>query len=432
MRAAPALVPGPWPATARRDVQGVLLLGGVPVTALAERFGTPAYIVDESEFRARCAMFARAFDGFDIYYAGKSFLCKAIARIVAEAGLRLDVCGGGELAVALAAGFPPNRIVLHGNNKSAAELTRALTSGVGRIVIDSENEIELLSAIARRLGVRATVLLRVVAGVRTDTHPHNATGHEDQKFGLGRSAAGPAIARIRADDRFELAGLHTHLGSQIRTPAAYEAALTRLLDLRARAAPACPEINLGGGFAMAYTEPDTGIDLEDLARELQARADAHSRTRGLTVPRLAIEPGRSIAGPAGCTLYRVGTVKERPGLRTYVAVDGGLSDNIRPALLGADYTAALAGRCSTARGIRVRVVGRHCDAGDILVREGTLPADVRPGDLLAVPGTGAYCRSFSSNFNHSPRPPVVGVRSGRARVLVRGETEEDLLRLDLG
>lgn len=424
-----------WSANTTRDRAGVLRVAGVPVTELAREFGTPAYLFDEADFRARCMWFSEVFAGFDVYYAGKAFLCRAVAKVVAASGLRLDVCSAGELAVARAAGFPVSRLVVHGNNKSADELAEAVRLGVGRIVVDSAEEIEALSALAARLDRPVSILVRVTAGVHTDAHDHNATGHEDQKFGFTRSdgAADAAIRRVREDSRLDLVGLHTHIGSQIREPDGFEEALRVLLELRARTGgQPVAELSLGGGFGIAHTAAETALDVADLARRLRAVVEEEVRSGGLPAPRLAIEPGRAIVGPAGSTVYRVGVVRRRPGGLTYVAVDGGLSDNIRPALLGAEYTVVLANRDSAAALVPVRVVGKHCDAGDIIVRNGTLPGDVRAGDLLIVPRTGAYCRSFASNFNHTPRPPVVGVHDGGARVLVRRETVDDLLRLDLG
>ena len=433
-----ALLPRLWPRTAMRHPDGVLRIGGVSVADLADRFGTPAYLFDEHEFRTRCAEFRAAFHDFDVYYAAKAFLCKVAVRLVAQAGLNLDVCTGGELAVALAAGFPPERIVLHGNNKSAAELHDALGYGVGRVVVDSLDEIDQLAALARRYRTRARVLVRVTAGVRSDAHDHNATGHLDQKFGIpvDGGAAAEAIGRVLGSGALDLRGVHTHLGSQILDTTAYGIAAGRAIALYAGVAAThgiqLPELNLGGGFGIAYTEADHPATPAELAAQLRRAAADACREHGIATPRLAVEPGRAIAGPAGCTLYRVGTVKRIDGVRTYVSVDGGVSDNIRPALFGTRYPVTLAGRASAAPPAPARVVGRHCDAGDIVVRDAFLPADVRSGDLLAVAATGAYCRSWANNFNHTPRPPVVAVSGGQARVVVRRETVEDLLRLDLG
>jgi diaminopimelate decarboxylase len=432
------LVPMLWPSTVRRGEDGVLEVGGRDVRSLAEEFGTPAYIFDEADFRARCRRFKRAFGGADVFYAGKAFLCKAVVRIIAEEGLSLDVCTGGELAVALAAGLPPERMGLHGNNKSARELRRAVDAGVGRIIVDSFDEIERLTAIARETGTRPKVLVRVTVGVEAHTHEYIATAHEDQKFGfsLTGGAAGRAVARILADGVLELRGLHSHIGSQIFDSAGFEVAARRILALHHRVLEEhgveLPELDLGGGFGIAYTTQDTPAEPDDLATELMKIIKQECAALHLSVPHVAVEPGRAIVGPAMFTLYEVGTVKDVDGIRTYVSVDGGMSDNIRTALYDAAYSATLAGRASAEPAILARVVGKHCEAGDIVVKDEFLPADVRAGDLLAVPGTGAYCRSMASNYNHVPRPPVVAVSGGAARVIVRRETEDDLLNLDVG
>lgn len=432
-----ALVPRLWPQTVTRRDGGVLAVGGVPVSELAERFGTPAYVLDEADFRARCREFREAFGGFDVYYAGKAFLCRAVARVVADEGLCLDVCSGGELSVALAAGFPPGRIGLHGNNKSVAELTRAVDAGVGRIILDSFGEIDRLSAVARRRGVRPNVLVRVTVGVEAHTHEYIATAHEDQKFGfsLAGGAAAEAVARVLDEDVLELRGLHSHIGSQIFDTSGFEVSARRVLGLHAqirdRYGVELPELDLGGGFGVAYTTQDDPAPPADLAAGLMKIVDEECAARRLEIPRLCIEPGRAIVGPAMFTLYEVGTVKDVDGIRSYVSVDGGMSDNIRTALYDASYSATLASRASTAAPILARVVGKHCEAGDVVVKDEFLPADVAPGDLLAVPGTGAYCRSMASNYNHVPRPPVVAVGDGQARVIVRRETEDDLLALDV-
>jgi diaminopimelate decarboxylase len=365
---------------------------------------------------------------------------------VAEEGLHLDVCTGGELAVAQRAGFPAERIGFHGNNKTVAEIREALSYGVGRIVVDSFQEIDRIAAVAADLGVVAPVMVRVTVGVEAHTHEFIATGHEDQKFGfsLAGGQAEEAARRILARrDVFDLRGLHSHIGSQIFDTSGFEAAAHRLVGLHARIADEhghhCPEIDLGGGYGIAYTSQHTPLPAAILAeemagiveRELKAVGDGDTRH----LPRVSVEPGRAIVGPSTFTLYEVGTVKEVEigggHLRTYVSVDGGMSDNARPALYEADYSCTLASRYSDAGPRLSRVVGRHCESGDIVVLDEYLPADLAPGDLIAVPGTGAYCRSLSSQYNHTPRPPVVAVRGGRSRVLVRRETIEDLLALDV-
>ncbi|GIF64262.1 diaminopimelate decarboxylase [Asanoa ishikariensis] len=433
-----ALVPQLWPRGVVRDSDGVLTVSGLNVKDLRAEFGTPAYVLDEDDLRARARAFQAAFQGHDVYYAGKAFLCRAVVRAIDEEGLFLDVCSGGELATALSAGMSPERIGFHGNNKSVRELERAVDAGVGRIIVDSFDEIDRLAAIARERGKRQPVLVRVTVGVEAHTHEFIATAHEDQKFGfsVGGGAAFKAVCKILDDDVLDLRGLHSHIGSQIFDASGFEVAARRVLALQAQIRDArgveLPEIDLGGGFGIAYTTQDDPAAPADLAERMLKIVDDECEARGLAVPKLSVEPGRAIVGPAVFTLYEVGTVKDVDGLRTYVSVDGGMSDNIRTALYDASYSATVAGRASTADPILARVVGKHCESGDIVVKDEFLPADVQPGDLLAVPGTGAYCRSMASNYNHVPRPPVVAVRGGEARVIVRRETEDDLLALDVG
>lgn len=443
---ADALVPHLWAQNVSK-VDGVVTVAGEPVTDLAEEFGTPLYVVDEDDFRARARAFRDAFPDADVYYAGKAFLCVATARWVNEEGLNLDVCTGGELAVALRAGFPPARIGLHGNNKSVAELRRALEAGVGRIIVDSLEEIDRLVALTAETGREAAVMVRVTAGVEAHTHEYISTSHEDQKFGfsIADGAALEAVRRVvaaRSDGGggLRLLGLHSHIGSQIFVTDGFEVAARRVLRLHAQIAAELgvtpPELDLGGGFGIAYTTQDDPRSPEDLARGLLKIVDDECAALGLEVPQLSLEPGRAIAGPSTFTLYEVGTTKE-VGLdggasRRYVAVDGGMSDNIRPALYSADYSCTLASRRSASQPVLSRVVGKHCESGDIVVKDEYLPADVAAGDLLAVPGTGAYCRSLASNYNHVPRAAVVAVRDGEARLVLRRETEDDLFTLDVG
>jgi diaminopimelate decarboxylase len=445
-----ALVPQLWPANVERAADGVLRVAGVGVEEIADRFGTPAYVVDERDFRSRARAFKLAFHSAfgalgapaEVFYAGKAFMNTAVVRWIADEGLGLDVCTGGELAVALRAGFPPERIGMHGNNKSEAELARALTVGIGRIVVDSAVEIDRLAWLARQRGAPAKVMLRVTVGVEAHTHEYIATAHEDQKFGfsLAGGSAADAVSAVLADSSLEMIGLHSHIGSQIFDTAAFEVAARRTLGLHAQIRDEhgveLPELGLGGGFGMAYTTQDDPQPPGELAGELAAIVGTECQTLSVALPQVSVEPGRAIAGPSTFTLYEVGTVKpvelDAGAIRTYVAVDGGMSDNIRAALYGADYSCTLAGRRSDAPSVLARVVGKHCESGDIVVKDEFLPADVRPGDLLAVPGTGAYARSMASTYNHVPRPPVVAVRDGQARVIVRRETEEDLLRLDVG
>ncbi len=435
------LDPAIWPLTARR-VDGAIALGGRSVVELAAEHGTPALFLDEADLRARAAGFVAAFAGADVFYAGKAFLCGAVARWLDEDGLGLDVCTGGELAVALRAGFPPARIAMHGNNKSVPELTRAVDAGVGRIIVDSFAEIDRLAAIAAAAGVRQRVLIRVTVGVEAHTHEFIATAHEDQKFGfsLATGAALEAARAIAAAPALELAGLHSHIGSQIFDLSGFGVAAERVVGLLGRIRDelglALDEIDLGGGLGIAYVAGDAPQAPAAIAAALQAIVERECTALGLPVPRLSVEPGRAIVGPSAITVYEVGTIKpvELGGgaQRVFVSVDGGMSDNIRTALYDAVYTCVLANRESTAPPMLARVVGKHCESGDIVVRDAWLPSDLAPGDLLAVAATGAYCHSMASNYNHVPRPPVVAVRDGASTVLVRRETEDDLLRLDMG
>ncbi|ANW18094.1 diaminopimelate decarboxylase [Streptomyces clavuligerus] len=428
-----------WSRTVDRNEDGVATVGGLDVTRLAEEFGTPAYILDEDDFRARCRAWADAFGpGADVFYAGKAFLSRAVVRWLHEEGLNLDVCSGGELLTALDAGMPADRIAFHGNNKSLEEIERAVRAGVGRIVLDSFQEIARVAHVAQGLGVRQRVLIRITVGVEAHTHEFIATAHEDQKFGLplagGQAAEG--VRRALGLDGLELIGLHSHIGSQIFDTSGFEVAAHRVVGLlqqvRDEHGVELPEIDLGGGLGIAYTPDDDPREPRHIAKALHEIVTRECENAGLRPPRISVEPGRAIVGPTAFTLYEVGTIKPLPGLRTYVSVDGGMSDNIRTALYDAEYSVSLVSRVSDAAPMLSRVVGKHCESGDIVVKDAFLPADLAPGDLLAVPATGAYCRSMASNYNHALRPPVVAVRDGAARVIVRRETEEDLLRLDVG
>ncbi|WP_285695428.1 diaminopimelate decarboxylase [Actinomadura sp. NBRC 104412] len=431
-----ALDPQIWPRGAKREDDGVVRIGGVDVRDLARQYGTPLFVYDEEDVRSRAREYAAAFHDGDVHYAGKAFLCTAVARWLHEEGLGLDVCSGGELAVALAAGFPAERITMHGSNKSVAELDRALEAGVGRIVLDSFQEIARLGFLAKEKGVRAKVMVRVTTGVEAHTHEFIATAHDDQKFGFSRSNgdALEAVRRVLELKQLELVGLHSHIGSQIFDTDGFEVAAHRLAGLlvaiRDEHGIELPELDLGGGYGIAYVPGDEPHDPKDLADGLRSIVAHECKAYGLAMPRLTVEPGRAIIGPGGVTLYEVGTVKNVEGLRTYVSVDGGMSDNLRTALYGAEYSCVLASRASQEDPMLSRLVGKHCESGDIVVRDLWLPEDLTAGDLVAVAATGAYCRSMASNYNFVPKPAVVAVRNGESRVIVRRETDEDLLRLD--
>lgn len=461
---AATVVPGePWSTGVARGDDGAVRVAGVDVRDLAAEHGTPAYVLDEQDLRTRARTYRRAFaEAFaqvgadvDVYYAGKAFLSVAVARWVHEEGLRVDTASGGELAVALRAGVPGADIGLHGNNKSDDELTSALDAGVGRIIVDSLVEIERLAdLVATRGGEPAPVMVRVTTGVHAGGHEYISTAHEDQKFGLSLaptrgtadtvadadddSPAMTALLAVLARPELRLLGIHSHIGSQILDPSGFAVAAKSVLALRARLArrtgALVEEVDLGGGYGIAYLPGEVALDPDRIAKEIAASVADSAAEVGTDVPRFSIEPGRAIVGPAGLTLYTVGTVKPvrvDEGLtRLYVSVDGGMSDNIRPALYGARYHAEVVGRLSAADRVLARVVGKHCESGDIVVHEVLLPGDVRAGDLLAVAATGAYGRSMASNYNLLTRPPVVAVADGTSRVLVRRETVADLLALD--
>ena len=433
-----ALDPAIWPRTAHR-ADGALVLGGLDVRELAEQYGTPLFACDEEDFRGRCRDFREAFgEGAGVFYAAKAFCSRAALRWVSEEGLGVDVCTGGELEVALQAGVDPAMITLHGSNKLPYELDRAVAVGVGHIVADSFDEIIRLERVAAASGSRPRILVRVTTGVEAAAHEFVATAHDDQKFGfsLASGAADEAVRQVLASEVLDFAGLHSHIGSQIYDTSGFEVAAHRVLELAVRIRDShqidIEELNLGGGFGIAYVAGDDPTDIKVVAQNLRDILASQCRAAGLVPPRLTVEPGRAIAGPGTVTLYRVGTVKDVDGLRTYVSVDGGMSDNIRTALYDADYTCVLASRESAAPPTLCRLVGRHCESGDIVVRDAYLPADVTAGDLVAVAATGAYCRSMASNYNHVPRPGVVAVRDGASRILLRRETVDDLLRLDAG
>ncbi len=440
------LAPNVWPRNTIRGEDGVVSIGGVPVTDIAAEFGTPAFVIDEDDFRSRCREIAAAFGGGDyVRYAAKAFLCTEVARWIDEEGLALDVCSGGELAVALHADFPPDRIALHGNNKSVDELKAAVKAGVGHVVLDSMTEIERLDEIAGAAGVVQDVLVRVTVGVEAHTHEFISTAHEDQKFGLSLAsgAAMNAVRRVFATDHLRLVGLHSHIGSQIFDVAGFELAAHRVIGLLRDVVAEfgvdktsqISIVDLGGGLGISYLPQDDPPPVEDLAAKLSAIVHAESEAVGLPTPRLVVEPGRAIAGPGTITLYQVGTVKDvavaSDKYRRYVSVDGGMSDNIRTSLYGAEYDVRLISRVSEGSSTLGRIVGKHCESGDIVVRDAWVPDDIKPGDLLGVAATGAYCYSMSSRYNLIGRPAVVAVRDGHARLILRRETVDDLLSLEV-
>jgi diaminopimelate decarboxylase len=407
-----------WPGSAHLLPEGDLRIGGVPLTQLAARFGTPVQLLDETDVRRRARAFRDALPEAEVAFAGKSLPCRSVFRWLAEEGLSLDVCSAGELAAARTAGIRAERILMHGNVKTAEDLKAAVSYGVGRVVLDSFDEIGQLGALA----TAQPVLIRVTPDVDAHTHPAITTGVDGQKFGFPLAAVPEAVRRVEAEPGLRLAGLHCHLGSQIRCASVYEEAVRRLVALKLP----IEQLDLGGGFAAPYCPGEKPFDLAGFANRVRAALNYECEHHRIPLPRLVIEPGRAIVANAGVTLYRVIAVK--PG---FVAVDGGMSDNPRPALYDARYTARLIGRHTRAPRHAVTVVGRHCEAGDVLARNVLLPEDVHAGDLLAVPVTGAYHYALASNYNLVGRPPLVGVRDGVVRELVRRETEEDLLRRDL-
>ncbi len=447
------LDPAIWPRGAGRS-GGVMTLAGNDVRDLAAAYGTPLLAMDEHDFRSRCRDFAEAFgSAADVHYAAKAFMSSHTVKWLAQEGLSLDVCSGGELRLALRAGFPAQQIALHGSNKSQAELEAAVDARIGAIVVDSFDEIGRLAGIAERVGMqlgnsngssyRIPVMIRVTVGVEAHTHEFIATAHEDQKFGfsLAGGAAAEGVRRIVACSGLELVGLHSHIGSQIFDPSGFEVSAHRLVLLLRSVIAEYPELaesittlDLGGGLGIAYTPADTPPPIDAMATSLTEIVERECKAYGLAVPRIAVEPGRAIVGPGTVTVYEVGTVKnvhlDGDVVRKYVSVDGGMSDNIRTALYDADYTVVLASRSSAAPPARCRVVGKHCESGDIVVRDCYLPSDVAVGDLLAVAATGAYCYAMASNYNRLPRPPVIAVADGTHRQLLRRETDDDLMLLE--
>ncbi|MGD7002425.1 diaminopimelate decarboxylase [Corynebacterium halotolerans] len=435
-----------WPRNACRQEDGVITVAGVPLPEIVEEFGSPVFVVDEDDFRSRCQDMARAFGGGEnVHYASKAFLTKTIARWVDEEGLSLDVASAGELAIALAAGFPAERITAHGNNKSADFLRSCVREGVAQVVLDSEQELETLDWIAAREGRIQEVLIRVKPGIEAHTHEFIATSHEDQKFGFSL-ASGSAFAAARASinaENLRLVGLHCHVGSQVFDADGFALAAERVLGLLSRihaeldadAAATVNVLDLGGGYGIAYTEAEEALDVDAVATELRAKVAEHAQSLGIQTPKVMVEPGRAIVGPSTVTIYEVGTIKDvhvdDDTTRRYISVDGGMSDNIRPALYGSEYDARVVSRFVDGEPVASRVVGSHCESGDILIHDQQYPDDIKPGDLVALAATGAYCYAMSSRYNQFTRPAVVAVRAGLIKPMLRRETIEDLLALEV-
>ncbi len=426
---------------------GELHLSGISAAKLAKDFGTPAFFIDEADFRERAIGWNKALrDEFGshagtVYYAAKAFISVAVAQWIKECGIGIDVCTGGELAVALAGGIDPAKIEVHGNNKSLSEIDRAVSVGVKTIVMDSLHEIDRVAAMARKHNKVQGVMLRLTPGIQAHTHESISTAHEDVKFGfsIASGAAWAAVQAVLAHPELELRGFHSHIGSQIFGTESFQLAADRLIALLAKYrdtySKELPELDLGGGYGIAYLPEDETLEPGEVMPALRSAVTAACEKHKLNIPIISIEPGRAIVGPTTFTLYEVGTTKdvvlEDGAIRRYISVDGGMSDNIRPSLYDAQYHAVIAQRSSSVKAISSRVVGKHCETGDIVIRNIALPADIAPGDLIAIPATGAYGRSMASNYNHVPRPPVVAVKDGKARVIVRRENEEDLLALDV-
>ena len=414
------------PDSSEVDENGELTIGGCNVAEIAAEYGTPVFVYDEQHLRSRCREAVASF-GSEVAYAGKAFLCIAMAKLVNEEGMCLDVASAGELYTAIRAGVPGNRIVFHGNNKSVRELQMAREYGVGRIVVDSADEIDRLENLHSEDGQVVSVLLRVTPGIRAETHEFISTGQEDSKFGFGikSGAASAAVDRAKASNAINLLGIHSHIGSQVFRIESFDKALVVVSDFFK--ALDLPELSIGGGLGVAYVEDDIAASISEWGAQTK---DTCARL-GITDVRILAEPGRAIAAQAAITVYTIGTFKSLPGIRNYAAVDGGFVDNIRPVLYGSEYTSFAPQRVLETRPDSARIVGSHCESGDIIIREASLPQGLNVGDLIATPVTGAYGHGMGSNYNRMGRPPVVFVSNGEARLVVRGEMLEDLLRLDI-
>lgn len=426
----------PWSATARRNSTGELVVGDVPVTQLAAAFQTPLWVLDEADLRERCRNFVAAFTGATVVYASKAWCNRAVLQVIADESIHVDVASGGELFTALKAGIDPSRIVFHGNNKSTQELADALDVSVGRIVVDSFDELARLETLARARDVVVPVWLRITPGIDAHTHEYVRTGHDDQKFGftLSLGLADDALVQALAAPHIEVVGIHAHIGSQIFGVEPFVANAQVMIDLlhrwRDQFAVTLPELNLGGGMGIAYLPEDDPVDVAAFGDAVLDAVAHQCALQNFPVPALFVEPGRALIAPSTLTLYEVGTIKALPGLTTWVSIDGGMSDNIRPSLYGSVHEVALANRDSSRPTMLVSVVGKHCESGDLIRDRVALPDDLAVGDLLAVAATGAYTASMASNYNRLPRPAAVMVSNGEVRVVQRRETYEDLVRFD--
>lgn len=438
-----------WPSGMSRSAAGDVTIAGVSVGLLATQFGTPLMILDQDDFFARGKKVKAAFDDAaarigttsKTYYASKSLTTTEIVKWIDKLGLNLDVSTGGELAIALAGGISPERIGLHGSNKSLFEIGRAVTANVGTIVIDSDIEIERIASVAGAQGKVQAVRIRVNSGIHANTHEYLATAREDQKFGIAIADVPALVEKIRSHSNLRFLGLHSHIGSQIFSMDGFIESVRRLLPLHKQllAGGEVPELNVGGGFGINYTSADRAPDITEFADRITEEVAKLCGELEINVPVLCFEPGRVISGPAGVTLYNVGTIKDVSlnedgvsGVRKYVSIDGGMSDNARPSLYSADYFPVLASRTSSAAAALSRVVGKHCESGDIVVRDCFLPGDINPNDLLIVAATGAYCHSLASNYNYVTRPAIVAIQGGNVQLVLRAETEADMFVRDPG
>jgi diaminopimelate decarboxylase len=431
-----------WPITSSRNAHGVLEIGAVDVKRLAMEYGTPLFVIDLAHLESVIQDFVQATSelGVKVLYASKAFSQSTILQKMVDAGFGVDVASEGELRLALLSGVPGEELVLHGNNKSLTEIELALESNVSRIVVDSFDEIDKLSMMCARDNKQIDVLLRLTLGIEAHTHEYIATSHEDQKFGLSvySGAAEQAVSKILDNEHLTLKGFHYHIGSQIFESTGFDQAAVRAIEfmhvLHSKYGYITEELDIGGGFGIAYVNSDDPLDIRVMVRALHDKISKETKSRGIAMPRICIEPGRALIGGSTVTIYEVGVVKpidvDGGMSRLYVSVDGGMSDNIRTALYGADYSAMIGSRSALGNSVVARVVGKHCESGDIVINDATLPSDIAPGDLLVVPATGAYHYSMASNYNLVTKPAVVGVLNGETKVLLKRQTLQELFNLD--